>query len=952
MLRRLPLLLVLCPAIAHAQTRPVTIDDLFALRDVEAPQISPDGTWVAYTVESIDAEKDESSKDLWMVPFAGGEAVRLTSSPKSESHPRWSPDGRYLAFLSGREGKKTQVYLLDRQGGEAQRLTDFKGGVSALAFSPDGTRLALVVPDPDPDDPEAEGEEGKDEKKKAKPIVIRRLKFKSDGEGYLTERRSQLHLYDLRTKASAALTSGPYDVSAPTWSPDGRLIAFVSNHTEEPDSNENSDVFLIEPRPGAKPVAFAATPAAQSAPAFSPDGRWVAFIEQGAELEDTIYTWNYVAIAPVEGGPSRALTKGLDRNVAEAPRFTADGRAVLFVVEDGGNQHLARVPLAGGPVERLVAGERSVSDFDVGRKGEIALLASEPQSPPEVFAVAPAGLRRLTTTNDALVRSVRLGAVRHLQAKTVDGAGVDYFLWLPPDYASGTKLPVILYPHGGPQSQTDTSFDLGRHFLAAQGYAVVSPNYRASTGYGKAWGRAIWRDWGNKDLKDCLATVDDVIARGIGDPERLGVGGWSYGGYLTNYAITKTDRFKAAVAGASGLLMHANYGTDDLQYWWENELGLPWKNPELWNRLSPFFDIEKVKTPTLVLCGSADMRVPLLNSEQLYQALRRRGVATELVIYPDEYHEIGKPSFRKDVLLRYLGWYDRYLKPAAAAKEPAPVATSLLGRSLPEVTLSDEARKDFEAKLAKATADFTKDPDAADNILWLGRRTAYLGRYREAISIYTRGIAEHPEDARFLRHRGHRHITVRELDNAVADLEKAAALIHGKPDEVEPDGLPNPQGIPTSTLHFNVYYHLGLAHYLKGDFEKALQAYRSCMEVSKDSPDRLVATTNWLWMTLKRLGREKEAKEALGPIRADLKVIEDQDYLDRLRVFKGETKVDELLTGDGPLSAATRLYGAGFYWLVSGEKQKARETFERLASSPDWAPFAVMAAEAELLRMR
>lgn len=952
MLRRLALLVVLWPALAHARTRPVAIDDLLALKDVEAPQISPDGKWVAYAVETTDAEKDESNKDLWMVPFAGGEPVRLTSSPKSESRPRFSPDGRYLAFLSGREGKKTQVFLLDRQGGEAQRLTDFKGGVSSLAWSPDGTRLALVVSDPDPDEPANIDDEESKDKKKARPIVIRRLKFKSDGVGYLTERRSQLHLYDLRTKASAPLTSGPHDVFAPAWSPDGRFIAFVSNHTEEPDTNENTDIFLIEPRPGAKAVPIAATPAAQSAPAFSPDGRFIAYIEQGAELEDTIYTWNYVAITPVDGGAARALTKALDRNVAEAPRFTPDGRAVLFVVENGGNQHLARVPVSGGPIERVVAGERVVSDFDVGRKGEIALLVSEPHAPPEVFAVATTGLRRLTNTNDGLVKGLRFGDVRHLQAKAEDGASVDYFLWLPPDYVAGTKLPVVLYPHGGPQSQTNTSFDMRRQILAAQGYAVVSPNYRGSTGFGKAWGRAIWADWGNKDLADCLAAVDDVIARGIGDPERLGVGGWSYGGYLTNYAITKTRRFKAAVAGASGVLMQANYGTDDLQYWWEHELGLPWQNADLWSRLSPFFDIEKVETPTLVLCGSLDMRVPLLNSEQLYQSLRRRGVATELVIYPDQYHEIVRPSFRKDVLSRYLGWYDRYLKPTAAAQAPLPVATSLLGRPLPEVALSDETRKDFEAKLAKATADYTRDPDAADNILWLGRRTAYLGRYREAIEIYTRGIAKYPEDARFLRHRGHRYITLRELDNAIADLEKAAAMVQGRPDEIEPDGLPNAQGTPSSTLHFNIYYHLGLAHYLKGDDEKALAAYHACMEVSKDNPDLLVATTNWLWMTLKRLGREKEAAEALLPIRSDLEVIEDRDYLDRLRVFKGEKKVDELLTGKGGVAAATRLYGAGFYWLVSGEKQKARETFERLASSPDWASFAVIAAEAELLRMR
>jgi dipeptidyl aminopeptidase/acylaminoacyl peptidase/tetratricopeptide (TPR) repeat protein len=950
MSRLLPLVVLLSATTAAAQTRPPAADDLLALKDVDSPQVSPDGKWVAYTVETIDAKKDDTDTDIWMVPFAGGDAVRVTTSPKSESRPRFSPDGRYLAFLSGRDGKKRQVWLLDRQGGEAQRLTEFKSSVSAMAWSPDGTRLALIVSDVDPDDADDEDKKA-DDKPRAKPIVITRLKFKSDGEGYLNDVRTQLHLYDLRTKSSVALTSGNFDVRSPAWSPDGRTLAVVSNRTSDADANENNDIFLIEARPGAPLVPFAATPASQASPVFSPDGKWIAYVEQGSDKEDTIYTSNYVAIAPVGGGAPKALTRELDRNVADGPRFSADGRFVIFALEDGGNQPLVRVPVAGGAVERLVSGERSVSAFDVGRKGEIVVLESSPAQPFEVSAVAGSGLRRLTSVNDALVKRWKLGEVRHLSAKSPDGTAVDYQLWLPAGYAQGAKLPVVLWPHGGPQQQTDTSFDFRRHFMAANGYAVVSPNYRGSTGFGKAFSRAIWADWGNKDLVDCVAAVDDVIARGIGDPDRLGVGGWSYGGYLTNYAITKTNRFKAAVTGASGVLMLANYGTDDLQYWWENELGLPWRNAELWNRLSPFFDIDKIQTPTLVMGGAADMRVPLLNSEQLFQALKRRGVATELVVYPGEYHSIDVPSLRKDVLLRYLGWWDRYLKPAPAKTEPAAVATSLLGKPLLAPVPDPATRAKYESQLAEASAAFAKDP-SADNLIWLGRRTAYLGRYREAVAIYTDGIARFPNDARLLRHRGHRHITLRELDKAVADLEKAASLVAGKPDEVEPDGQPNALGVPTGTLQFNVYYHLGLAHYLKGDYDKALAAYRSCLAVSKDSPDRLVATTNWLWMTLKRMGREKEAAEALAPIKADLSVIEDQDYLDRLRVFKGEKNVEELLTGPDPLSAATRLYAAGFVWLMAGQKDKARQTFERLAAETDWAPFATIASEAELLRAK
>lgn len=345
------------------------------------------------------------------------------------------------------------------------------------------------------------------------------------------------------------------------------------------------------------------------------------------------------------------------------------------------------------------------------------------------------------------------------------------------------------------------------------------------------------------------------------------------------------------------------------------------------------------------------MRVPLVNSEQLYQSLRRLGVPTELVIYPGEYHSIDTPSFRKDVMQRYIGWYDRYLKPAPPAAAPVPEATSLLGRPLVPPALEPAARKAQEERLATAAADYARDA-SADNLIWLGRRTAYLGRYRDAIALFSQGVERFPSDPRFLRHRGHRYITVRELDKAVADLERAAALVAGRPDEVEPDGVPNARNIPTSTLQFNVHYHLGLARYLQGDFEKAAAAWRACLAVSKDSPDRLVATSNWLWMALRRLGHEKEAAEVLAPIRADLAVIEDQDYLDRLLVFKGEKKPEELLSGPDPLSAATRLYAAGFLWLVGSQKERARETFAHLAASPDWAPFAVIAAEAELRRLK
>ncbi|HSK76007.1 MAG TPA: tetratricopeptide repeat protein [Thermoanaerobaculia bacterium] len=285
------------------------------------------------------------------------------------------------------------------------------------------------------------------------------------------------------------------------------------------------------------------------------------------------------------------------------------------------------------------------------------------------------------------------------------------------------------------------------------------------------------------------------------------------------------------------------------------------------------------------------------------------------------------------------------------APSSAPEAVSLFGEPLVSAPLPPEVRADREAKLADAREDLLKNPDDADALIWVGRRTAYLGRYREAIEIFSQGIAKHPDDARLYRHRGHRYITVRDLGPAILDFEKAARLIEGKPDEVEPDGLPNAKNIPTSTLQSNVWYHLGLAHYLKGDFEKALAAYRRCLDVSKN-PDMLAATSHWLYMTLRRLGREAEAREILTPIRAGLEVIENDAYLRLLRMYKGEIPPDELRKGaDGDLDPPTLGYGLGNWYLYNGRREEAVKAFREVLAGGQWAAFGYVAAEADLKRL-
>jgi dipeptidyl aminopeptidase/acylaminoacyl peptidase len=665
-----------------AQTRrTLQPDDIFELKSVGDPRISPDGAWVAYTVSSLDRKEDSSDTDIYMAAAAGGAPVKLTSSKKPETSPRWSPDGRYLAFLSSRDGKKAQAYLLDRRGGDAQVLTASKTGVSSIAWSPDGTKLAMLVSDPDPNDPDPEPDPAAvtaapatpggpappdPDTKKPKPHVIDRLQFMSDGDGYLNDVKRHLHLFDIAAKTDTPLTSGKYDDGEPVWSPDGKLMAFSANRTENPDANDNTDIFVIEPRAGAEPRAITSSPSGDHSPVFSPDGASIAYVT-GGDPKDIWYAVDQLAIAPVTGGAPRMLTPALDRNVAK-PAFTADGSAILFLIEEGGNRHVARVPAAGGSIVRVLDGERDVSAFDLARTGDLAVLDSQPQMPPEIFllsasAAAAAGATpaRLTHVNDAFLATITLGAVERFKAKSADGTMIDAFLTRPPGAAAGQKLPAILRIHGGPVSQFSTEFELEWQMLAAHGFAVIAANPRGSSGYGRAFSRAIFADWGNKDFEDVMAAVDTAVAMGVADPARLGVGGWSYGGILTDHVISKTTRFKAAISGASEFNYLANYGTDQYQRVWEAELGLPWQNPQLWMKLSPFYRLDKITTPTLVLGGDADMNVPILGGEQLYQGLKRLGRETELVIYPGETHAIRRPSFQKDRFERYIAWYGKYL---------------------------------------------------------------------------------------------------------------------------------------------------------------------------------------------------------------------------------------------------------------------------------------------------
>ena len=662
--------LVLVPALgaqapatpSPTASRPFSLEDVLRVREVRDPQLSPDGAWVAYTVSTSDTTEDRNKSAVWMASWDGTRNIRLTTSKQGEDTPRWSPDGRWLAFLSSRDDEHTQLWLLDRQGGEGHKTTTFPSDVDDYVWAPDGKRVALVVADADTAKP-----------KTPAPIVIDRFQFKQDEAGYLGKERRHLYVLDVESGKATALTSGDYDELLPAWSPDGKSLVFVSKRRRDFDRDSNWDLYVIDAAPsdaGGSTAPRRLTtfegpdndPDTESRPVWSPDGRSIAYL-QGGPLKLIYYAVQRLAVVPAAGGAPRILTAALDRNVA-SPVWSGDGSAISFLLEDDRTVALARVPAAGGAIERLVSGPRVVSAFAAGATGRVAVLASTPLVPAEVFALDSAALRPLSRQNDAWLSRVALGDVEPISFRSRDGTAINGFVVKPPDFVSGRRYPTVLRIHGGPVSQFAHEFDFQLQTLAGHGYLVVVANPRGSSGRGERFSAAIFADWGNKDAQDVLAAVDYAVAQGLADPARLSVGGWSYGGILTNYVIAQDHRFKAAVSGASISNVLAGYGTDQYVREYEVELGVPWKAADTWVRLSfPFLHADRITTPTLFLCGDKDFNVPLLNSEQMYQALRSLGVATELVIYPGQHHGINKPSYRRDRLQRYLAWYDKHLKP-------------------------------------------------------------------------------------------------------------------------------------------------------------------------------------------------------------------------------------------------------------------------------------------------
>jgi dipeptidyl aminopeptidase/acylaminoacyl peptidase len=690
-----------------AQRRVLTPDDFYNMQVVSDPRVAPDGNWVAYVVSSNDRDADESRSAIWMVSWDGTQQVQLTNPAHEVSSPRWSPDGRYLAYMSvpAGGGDKSQILLLDRRGGEAKALTTVTDDIESFEWAPDSHRLVVVmeqgVPKAKPSEtkpadtkpadakpadttkPAEARPPGADPGKEApKPIVIDSLHFKEDKDGYLSSGHNRhLYLLDVVSRKLDPLTSDPsFNEDLPAWSADSHYIAFVRTREKGSDPDSTEEIDLIDARAGATPTQRLRVDVPnQQKLTWSPDGKTLAFL-QGVEAKYNQYGQDRLAIVKTAtmvsvsgagsgGAAPEVLTDSLDRAVSEYG-FNKDPSSITVVMEDDTTAYPAVVNTRTHSVKKFPQGLSIVSGLSVAN-GHTALLSSNDTSPAEVYAFEQGRLRKLTKHNDAFVAGLQLGAVEDLHFKSADGSPIHGLLVKPPGYEAGRKYPTVLWIHGGPNLQDNHSFGFDeyqfkRQLLAASGFAVVGINYRGSSGRGYAFSRAIFADWGHKEVQDLLAGMDYLVQAGIADPNRLGIGGWSYGGMLTDYTIASDTRFKAALSGAGTANPLGMYAADQYYIQYNKELGDPWRNSDLYIKLAyPLLHADRIRTPTLFMGGEKDFNVPIVGGEQMYLALRTLGVPAQLIVYPGEYHTLTRPSFLKDRAERMTAWFSRYLLSSA-----------------------------------------------------------------------------------------------------------------------------------------------------------------------------------------------------------------------------------------------------------------------------------------------
>ncbi|MFO1468584.1 MAG: S9 family peptidase [Steroidobacteraceae bacterium] len=657
-------LLIVLPCLgAMAGGRAFEPEDFYRIVEVGDVQLSPDGQWVAYIATSNDRASDEPRSALWLVSWDARQHVQVTRNIKDINTPRFSPDGLTIAAIGTPAGAdKPQILLFDRRGGEPRVLGQAGGEVGGLAWSPDGTRLLWVERTGPAAQPAGE--------KAPHPIVIDAAHFKQDISGYVQAGSSQhLQLTDVASGRTQRLTDDASNwEDHPAWSPDGRHIAYVRTDSPDRSDDGSSDLLLADATGGHTPRVLAHVyPPNTQRLAFSPDGRQLAYL-QGLEPRLYAYIADELFVLPVSGGAPRSVTSALDRALLNYA-WQADGRGFIGVVEDDQSSYPALIDASSGKMQRLVS--TPMTTLALSRAGgRVALVASTDHQPGEVMALEGHSLRKLSGHNDALLSELALAPVEDLSFNSADGTEVHGMMIRPANFDASRRYPTIAWIHGGPNGHDDHSllFDgyplqLERQFLAAQGYVVLAINYRGGSGRGAKFQRAIAGDWCHLEVEDLHAGLEHVISRGIADPARLGVGGWSYGGILTDCMIAAEPRLKAAVSGAGSANSLSLFGSDQYVWQYMAELGAPWKTTDLWIKVSaPFFHADRIRTPTLFMGGEKDFNVPIAGGEQMYQALRVQGIPAQLVIYPEQFHIFTRPSFIVDRARRVRDWYARYLK--------------------------------------------------------------------------------------------------------------------------------------------------------------------------------------------------------------------------------------------------------------------------------------------------
>ena len=667
-------LVLVCSAVMvgaqNGGPRGVTPEDYFAFEFIGDPNISPDGKLVAYVITRIDRAQNRRSSSIWMVPIDGSRTPwQFTTSPQTSNSPRWSPDGKSIAFLSSRpesaappatgaaaEQPRNQVYLLSMSGGEARRVTNLKNGVSTFRWSPDGTRL-VVVSRIGPSDSRTG-----DPKERSDVRHYKNSNYKFNDSGWFDDRRTHFWMVDVKSGEAKQITEGnDWNDSDPQWSPDGKRIAFVSNRTgKEFDEDRNSDVWVINADGTGKLTKISDHLESDNQPRWSPDGKWIAFT---GEIQDRDHPKIY--LAPANGGaPSTLAANGLDL-IPGGLEWSADGKSIYFETGVKGETHLFRVDVPSKTVSQVTSGPRAVRnvDFNFGT-GRMAYLANDFKSPDNLYVADLSGNneRKLTSLNETLWKQLKLADVERFTYKSADNWDIDAFFVKPINWHEGRKYPMILSVHGGPAGQYGVDWYHEFQVYAAKGYAVLFTNPRGSTGYGQKFERGIVGEWGGKDYIDIMNGVDAALKRYPWiDQERMGVTGGSYGGYMTNWIVGHTGRFKAASAGASLSDLADTYYLSEGGEFMVDYFKRPWENAASYVEHSPMTYADNVTTPLLIQHGEADPRVPIAGAWKFYRTLKAMGKTVELEIYPRGGHVLREPMQQREQMRRNLEWFAKWI---------------------------------------------------------------------------------------------------------------------------------------------------------------------------------------------------------------------------------------------------------------------------------------------------